>query len=237
MWLIHHPNEFDPKRGELGAFLVGIARKLLKKRYAEQQRWVGLVESAPSCAASPAEQNEVDYDRLLVGAIAALPERYRAVVVLCDLEERTYEEAAAIVECAVGTVRSRLHRARAMLARKIVGRGGSMSDRLRSAMDRLAADGGKADTPPEMEAALLAEFYREKLRKKRTSWVFVAGTVAASLLAALAVQHRLTLKPGAAPAPPDRGGSGIGAAVHRASLYHAAGDLTSGFESSAWSCP
>jgi RNA polymerase sigma-70 factor (ECF subfamily) len=122
VWLIHHPNEFDPKRGELGAFLVGIARKLLKKRYAEQQRWVRLVESAPSCAASPAEQNEVDYDRLR-GAIAALPERYRAVVVLCDLEERTYEEAAAIVECAVGTVRSRLHRARAMLARKIVGRG------------------------------------------------------------------------------------------------------------------
>jgi hypothetical protein len=77
-----------------------------------------------------------------------------------------------------------------------------MSDRLRSAMDRLAADGGKADTPPEMEAALLAEFYREKLRKKRTSWVFVAGTVAASLLAALAVQHRLTLKPGAASVPP-----------------------------------
>jgi len=52
-----------------------------------------------------------------------MPERYRAVVVLCGLEGRTYEEAAAISECAIGTVRSRLHRARALLARKLVGRG------------------------------------------------------------------------------------------------------------------
>jgi RNA polymerase sigma-70 factor (ECF subfamily) len=51
-------------------------------------------------------------------AIAALPARYREAVVLCDLEGKTYEEAAAIQDCPVGTVRSRLHRARQLLARK-----------------------------------------------------------------------------------------------------------------------
>ncbi len=41
------------------------------------------------------------------------------VVAACDLEEKTYEEAAAMLECAVGTVRSRLHRARVLLAAKL----------------------------------------------------------------------------------------------------------------------
>jgi RNA polymerase sigma-70 factor (ECF subfamily) len=122
VWLIHHPQDFDPARGELDAFLVGVARKLLKRRFAEEHRWVSLNESTAGAMQLPADRNEADYLRLRK-AIAALPERYRAVVVLCDLEERTYEEAAAIVECAVGTVRSRLHRARAMLTRKLVGRG------------------------------------------------------------------------------------------------------------------
>ena len=51
---------------------------------------------------------------------AALPERYREAVIACDLEGRSYEEAAAVLECAVGTVRSRLHRARGLLARKFL---------------------------------------------------------------------------------------------------------------------
>jgi RNA polymerase sigma-70 factor, ECF subfamily len=52
-------------------------------------------------------------------AVATLPENYREVVVLCDLEEMSYEEAAAALECPVGTVRSRLHRARAILLEKL----------------------------------------------------------------------------------------------------------------------
>jgi RNA polymerase sigma-70 factor (ECF subfamily) len=120
VWLIRNPASFDPSRGELGAFLVGVARKLLKRRFSEEQRWVSLDESAPYCSLS-ADPGVEDLVRLR-RAIAALPERYRAVVVLCDLEGKTYEEAAATVECRIGTVRSRLHRARALLARKLVGR-------------------------------------------------------------------------------------------------------------------
>ncbi len=116
VWLIHHPGGFDPQRGELGALLVGVARKLLKRRCSEEQRWTPIEDSM----LAPVGETGGDYDvELLRQAIAALPGRYREVVVLCDLESRSYEEAASIAECAVGTLRSRLHRARALLARKL----------------------------------------------------------------------------------------------------------------------
>ena len=57
-------------------------------------------------------------DERLQRALNALPEDYRQVVVLADIEELSYEEVARIVRCPVGTVRSRLHRARAMLRDK-----------------------------------------------------------------------------------------------------------------------
>jgi RNA polymerase sigma-70 factor (ECF subfamily) len=52
-------------------------------------------------------------------AVGTLPENYREVVVLCELQEMSYEEAASALGCPVGTVRSRLHRARAMLVEKL----------------------------------------------------------------------------------------------------------------------
>jgi len=48
-------------------------------------------------------------------ALEALPEEFRTVVILCDIEGFTYEEIADFVECPIGTVRSRLHRGRKML--------------------------------------------------------------------------------------------------------------------------
>jgi len=52
-------------------------------------------------------------------SLTELPELYRDAVVLCDLEEKSYEEAAHAMKCPVGTVRSRLHRARGLLAAKM----------------------------------------------------------------------------------------------------------------------
>ncbi len=119
VWLMHHPGEFDPDRGELGGFLVGVARKLTKRLYSEQQRWVSLDEAMLK-PTPPSVRGGAEADtELLRQAIAALPVRYREVVVLCDLDGRSYEDAAGIAECAVGTVRSRLHRARALLAKKL----------------------------------------------------------------------------------------------------------------------
>ncbi len=48
-------------------------------------------------------------------ALEGLPEDFRTVVILCDIEGLTYEEISEFVECPIGTVRSRLHRGRKLL--------------------------------------------------------------------------------------------------------------------------
>jgi RNA polymerase sigma-70 factor (ECF subfamily) len=124
VWLIHHPGSFDPARGELRAWLIGVTRKFLLRRQHNERRWVPLEEAGAaireqSGAGSAPSGAEESLAARLRQAIAALPPRYREVVVLCDLEDNTYEAAAAALECAVGTVRSRLHRARELLGRKL----------------------------------------------------------------------------------------------------------------------
>jgi len=52
-------------------------------------------------------------------AVLSLPEHYREVVVLCDLQELSYADAAQTAGCAIGTIRSRLHRAHDMLSKKL----------------------------------------------------------------------------------------------------------------------
>jgi RNA polymerase sigma factor (sigma-70 family) len=52
-------------------------------------------------------------------AINDLPEDFRTVILLCDIEGFTYEEIAAIIDIPLGTVRSRLHRARNLLKEKL----------------------------------------------------------------------------------------------------------------------
>jgi len=139
MALIREPQRFDPARGSLSAFLFGIARNHLRKRWEQDRRLVPLAgdsedfdDFSSSASASsnsghavgPALSFTAELDSLdAVGrvrrAIATLPENYREVVVLCELEEMSYEEAAAALSCPVGTVRSRLHRARSILVGKL----------------------------------------------------------------------------------------------------------------------
>jgi len=124
VWLIHHAGAFDPSRGELGPFLIGVTRKMLQRHWNGERRWVPL-EAVPEPGTGYAAGPEPDVSDAvrLRAAIAALPERYREAVVLCDLQEQSYEGAAAALGCAVGTVRSRLHRARGLLMRKLRGAG------------------------------------------------------------------------------------------------------------------
>ena len=74
-------------------------------------------------------------------AVLNLPIRYREVVVLCDLQEMSYAEAADVLACAVGTVRSRLHRGRQLLATKL-----SAADPSRAASQAGTKQGGAAVT-------------------------------------------------------------------------------------------
>ncbi len=55
----------------------------------------------------------------VASAIEALPDEFRSVVILCDIEQLTYDEIAEFLDCPIGTVRSRLHRARKILAKTL----------------------------------------------------------------------------------------------------------------------
>lgn len=122
VWLIQNAGRWDPDRADFRSFLLGVARMKLKRHLSEEQRWMPLEEA--TLVNDPHRGGTAEEDaQVLRRAILALPERYREVVVLCDLQEKTHEEAAAVMECSVGTVKSRLHRARALLARKLMGKG------------------------------------------------------------------------------------------------------------------
>ncbi|HKV04942.1 MAG TPA: sigma-70 family RNA polymerase sigma factor [Candidatus Acidoferrales bacterium] len=138
MTLIRNPRRFDPARGTLGGFLFGIARNHLRKRWELDRRLIsfagdpddldGVVSNGKTfdngasrggAASSLDEISAVETIGRVRQAISTLPENYREVVVLCELEEMSYEEAASVLDCPVGTVRSRLHRARAILVEKL----------------------------------------------------------------------------------------------------------------------
>jgi RNA polymerase sigma-70 factor, ECF subfamily len=130
MAIIRDAGRFDPARGSVGGFLFGIARNHLRKRWEQEQRFVGFDgdpdQLAPAASSNGSVPNRRADDRYgdeamqrLKRAIGTLPENYREALVLCDLQEMSYEEAAASLECPVGTVRSRLHRARALLTEKL----------------------------------------------------------------------------------------------------------------------
>jgi RNA polymerase sigma-70 factor (ECF subfamily) len=118
--LLMHADDFDPSRGALLPWLLGIARNLARRRTGAQRDDEPLPEDVecPAALASPEMSSMLRQDgEALRGAIAALPPHYRDVVVLVELAERSYAETAAICGCELNTVRSRLFRGRALLAR------------------------------------------------------------------------------------------------------------------------
>src|SRR5581483_6555254 len=125
MALIREAHRYDPSRGSLSAYLHGIARNKVRRGLERDRAYVPMAEEPEENDALPVSQliagddplgdftrNEVI--RLVRQAVLALPARYREAVVLCDFQEMSYAEAAAVLGCAVGTVSSRLHRGHAL---------------------------------------------------------------------------------------------------------------------------
>jgi len=110
-------NRYDDTKGPLEAWMYGVARNLVRVF-----RRRGAVEESVDRAVVDDIVGGLISDEGLVAlrvAVDELPPNYREVVVLCDLEERNYDEAARLIGCPVGTIRSRLHRARGLLAGKL----------------------------------------------------------------------------------------------------------------------
>ena len=129
MTIIRKPQKFDPERGSFGAFLYGIARNRVMKHAERTPRELQLHEDVESGVTAlpktidsmtPGYWAEVGERRELVrNAVLELPVEFREAVVLCLLEELSYDEAASVLNCPVGTIRSRLHRGRALLLAKL----------------------------------------------------------------------------------------------------------------------
>jgi RNA polymerase sigma-70 factor (ECF subfamily) len=121
--LIREGGGYDPSRGSVQAFLYGVARNHVLRVLERNRERIPLEEDVePSTAAASDALANLTREEMLASvrqAVLALPAHYREVVVLCDLEEMDYAGAAAVLGCAVGTVRSRLHRARGLLLEKL----------------------------------------------------------------------------------------------------------------------
>jgi RNA polymerase sigma-70 factor (ECF subfamily) len=129
MTLMRQPKKYDATRGTIGAFLYGIARNRVMKHLERLPREVALEEKNEDGTgsgivlqdnATPATWAEKRERVVQVrAAVLELPAEFREAVVLCELEEMSYEEAATMAGCPIGTIRSRLHRGRALLMARL----------------------------------------------------------------------------------------------------------------------
>jgi len=110
--LLRRPDRYDATRGSLRPFLLGVARNLVFRRWREQKRLdpleTDMRSETPDLTAGPVAA--------LIGmAVQSLPPLQREALLLFEYEGFTLEEIAKFVNADVGTVKSRLHRARERL--------------------------------------------------------------------------------------------------------------------------
>jgi RNA polymerase sigma-70 factor, ECF subfamily len=129
MALLREGRNYREARGDVGAFVFGIARNFVRRVRRRERPYQSLPDDdaiqrlAASLITDPEGlqrkmiRNEAAQQ--VRAAVRSLPDHYAQVVILCDLCEFSYAEAASRLDCAVGTVRSRLNRAHTLMARKL----------------------------------------------------------------------------------------------------------------------
>lgn len=140
--LAQSPGGYDPALGSLGAYLAGIARHQLLAAWRQRDRhvaWDGHTDpdGADDRAADPTHPLAPDREATLIGeqtlqalwaGIRALPWPFREALVLVDLQERPYAEAARIAGIELNTLRTRVHRARRRLAAHLTAGAGGVQE-------------------------------------------------------------------------------------------------------------
>jgi RNA polymerase sigma-70 factor (ECF subfamily) len=122
--LIREPGRFDARRGSVSSYLLGVARNHVLRTLERERGWIPVDDDDAAALASTdadvlghlTRDEAIDAVRR---AVLTLPPAYREAVVLCDLEELSYADAARLLSVPVGTVRSRLNRGRSMLLEKL----------------------------------------------------------------------------------------------------------------------
>ena len=121
--LIRDALNFDPSRGAVSAYLYGVARNMLRRVLERDRAFVAMEDDAePLMVSSDCPLGDLTRTETIESvrrAVLNLPGSYREVVALCELEEMSYAAAAEVLGVPVGTVRSRLNRARALLVQRL----------------------------------------------------------------------------------------------------------------------
>ena len=133
--VIRDGKRFDEGRGTAASYLFGVARNHVLKILQRDRAYVALddesADMTPTGEDVLSDLARAEAIENVRQAVLELPPNYREAVVLCDLEELTYAEAADTLGVPVGTVRSRIARGRAILARKLSSPGTQGSPSLR----------------------------------------------------------------------------------------------------------
>ena len=123
--ILRQTGRVDPLYGSVIGYLLGIARRLVLKRVTTGNDSELSDELDDAMAAASDRPDALDIltreetIEAVRAAVHSLPTAYREAVVLCEFQEMDYAAAAHVMQCPIGTVSSRLHRARTQLMTKL----------------------------------------------------------------------------------------------------------------------
>jgi RNA polymerase sigma-70 factor (ECF subfamily) len=113
--LWRRPDGYDPARGALRAFLLGVARNLILKRWRGERPYDPLEEETSICG--PVDMAGLERAEIVARAVQSLPALQRETLILAEYEEMPLDEIARGMGAELAAVKSRLHRARENLRR------------------------------------------------------------------------------------------------------------------------
>ncbi len=131
MHLIKAPNRYDPAKGSVAGYLFGMARNLTRRTMQQTPQHLPITEELLEAGEEGviadfdvfSQLNQMELVASLRKVVLSLPEPYREVLVLRDLEQMGHRETADLLQCSMGTVASRLHRARSLLKMRLTALG------------------------------------------------------------------------------------------------------------------